>query len=152
MAAESEKPPLFFVKSLGSLRPANKPAEEALRAIEGTVRVRVTRVNRNQRRRAWYWIMLDVAAAALHDQHGIDMDAELLHATLKVKLKLGDDIVLPSGEIVFRPRSTSDASMSEIERAAWTDRCANLLSRWLNVEMHVLMEETRAREAGTFNG
>jgi hypothetical protein len=150
MASDAEKPPLFFRRSLSSLIPANRPAEDAMKAIDGVVRVRVTRVNRNQRRRAFYWVALAVAADALHDQHGIGMDAELLHATLKVKLKLGEDVVLPSGEVIFKPRSTSDASMSEIERAAWTDRCVSLLARWLGVEMHVLMDEARARDAATF--
>lgn len=148
MSGDSEKPPLFFTKQLGSLRPQSRAAEEAMKAIEGTVRVRITRVNRNQRRRAFYWVMLSVAAQALHDQHEIDMDAELLHDTLKRKLMLGKEVVLPSGEVVFKPASTSDKAMDEVARAAWTDRVVNTLSRWLKVPVEVLMDEARAQNDG----
>ena len=147
MASEAEKPPLLFTKQLGSLRPANKAAETALAAIVGTVRVRVTRVNRNQRRRAFYWVMLQVAAQALHDQHAIDLDAELLHDVLRKKLGLGTEIVLPSGEVIFKPRSTSDKAMNEVDRAQWTDRASNALARWLGVPVNVLMDEARAADA-----
>jgi hypothetical protein len=146
--SESERPPLFFVKQLNRLAPCNRAAEDAMKALsatDGMVRIRITRVNRNQRRRAFYWVMLDVAAKALHDSHNIDMDAELLHDTLKRKLKLGEEVLLPSGEIIFRPRSTSDKAMTEIERAAWTDRVALTLSRWLKVEITELMDATKAQ-------
>lgn len=148
MASESEKPPLLFVKQLSSLRPANKAATEAMKAIEGTVRVRITKVTRNQRRRGFYWVVLSVAAQALHDRHGIDMDAELLHDVLRRKLGLGAEIVLPSGEVVFKPRSTSDKAMNEVERTAWTDRVVNTLSRWLGVPAHALLDEAKAQDAG----
>lgn len=150
MASETEQPPLLFTKQLGSLRPANKAAEAAIKAVDGTCRVRITKVNRNQRRRAFYWIMLDAAASALHDRHDIDMDAELLHDVLKRKLGLGTEITLPSGEVVFKPRSTSDKAMDEVERAHWTDRCVNALSRWLGVPVQTLLDEARASEAETF--
>jgi hypothetical protein len=148
MASSSEKPPLLFMAQLGALRPHSQAAVDAMKAITGLVRVKVTAVNRNQRRRAFYWVLLSVAAQALHDRHGIDMDAELLHDTLKRKLGLGDEVVLPSGEIVFRPKSTSDRAMNEVERAAWTDRVVNTLSRWLEVPPHMLLDEARARDGG----
>lgn len=146
----SEQAPLLFAKQLGSLRPMNKAAEAALKAVEGTCRVRITKVSRNQRRRAYYWILLSVAAQALHDRHDIDLDAELLHDVLKRKLGLGTEIVLPSGEVVFKPRSTSDKAMSEVERAAWLDRVSMALARWLGVPVQTLLDEARASEAETF--
>jgi hypothetical protein len=149
--SDTDKPPLFFAKSLGSLRPATRAAELAVKAIpEGAqVRVRITRTTANQRRRAFYWVMLDVAAQALQDATDTPMDAELLHAILKQKLELGAWITLPSGERVFKPASTSDRAMPENERARWTDRCANVLSHWLRVPVETLMDEARAKEGGT---
>lgn len=150
MANESDSPPLLFTRRLGSLVPANKAAEAALRVVEGACRVRITGVRRNQRRRAYYWIVLDVAAQALQDNHDIPMDAELLHETLKRKLRLGTEITLPSGEVIFKPQSTSDKAMTEPERARWTDRVSNVLATWLGVPVETLLDEARARDAGIF--
>ena len=50
--------PLLFKASLGALRPANGAAEEAVRAVEGTVRIEIKRTRGNVRRLAWYWVML----------------------------------------------------------------------------------------------
>ena len=148
--SESEKPPLLFVKDFGALRPANKAAADAMKAIgdKTTVRLRITRVTANQRRRGFYWVLLAVAAEALQDRTGSPMDAELLHTLLKQKLELGEWIHLPSGDRVFKAASTSDRAMSEPDRARWTDRCANVLSHWLKVEAHVLMDEARSRDGG----
>lgn len=140
----AEKPPLIFEKSFGSLRPSNQAAKDAMSAIEGTVVVKMTRMRRNQARRAFYWAMLSVAANALSDRTGVHMDAELLADVLKQKLGLGETITLPSGDTVFKPRSTSDRAMDEQTRAAWTDRCAKLLASWLQVEIHILLDEARA--------
>lgn len=148
MATDAERPPLFFVKSLGSLRPANKYAEAALKAIDGTVRVRITKMNRNQRRRALYWVILDCAAEALHDRHDITMDAELLHDLLKQKLGLGEWIVLPSGDRIFKPQSTSDRAMDEVARTAWLERASACLAHWIGVPMATLLDEARGRHGG----
>jgi hypothetical protein len=144
-AVASDKPPLLGKVVLGRIVPANGPARDALKASEGLdIRFEIKRSGANQRRRAFYWVMLDVAAEALTDRFGTPLDAELLHDTLKRKLKLGDEIALPSGEIIFRPRSTNRA-MTEPERARWTDRCAAVLSHWLECEIVELMNEARRR-------
>jgi hypothetical protein len=146
----SDKPPLLGKVVLGRIVPENGPARDALKASEGLpIRFEIKRSGANQRRRAFYWVMLDVAAEALSDRFGTPLDAELLHDTLKRKLMLGEEIALPSGEIIFKPRSTSNRAMTEPERARWTDRCATVLSHWLECEVTELMNEARRRNGET---
>jgi hypothetical protein len=148
-AVASDKPPLLGKVQFGRIVPMNGPARLAMKAAEGLeVRFEIKRSGANQRRRGFYWVMLDVASEALTDRAGVPMDAELLHDVLKRKLKLGEEFVLPSGEVVFKPRSTSNRAMTEPERARWTDRCVNVLSHWLGVEVTELMNEVRSRNGG----
>lgn len=146
----ADAPPLLFTKVMGGLRPANAAATEALKGVQGTCRVRITRVTANQQRRAYYWVMLAVAAQSLQDATDMPWDAELLHDELKRRLQLGEEWKTPSGVTVFKPRSTSDKAMSEPDRARWTDRCANVLSVWLGVPVATLMDEARAQHEQTF--
>jgi hypothetical protein len=145
MSADS--PPLLFVKQFGALRPSNTAAQAAVQAIDGEVRIEIKRTRGNQHRRSFYWVMLDVAAGALTDATGFFWDQQLLHDELKRRLGLGESFTTPSGSTVFKPRSTSDAKMTEDERAQWTDRCASVLSHWLKVPIVDLMNEVRSREA-----
>ena len=142
----AEQPPLFFRAVLGSLRPANKAAEDAMKAVSGTVTVKLGKVTRNQRRRGYYWVLLAVAAQVLQDRDGQPWDAELLHEELKRALRLGIELKTPSGRKVFKPRSTSDAKMTEPERAHWLDRVSNALSQWTGVPSADLMREARERD------
>jgi hypothetical protein len=145
----SDKPPLLGKVEFGRIVPANGPAREALAAVAGMeVRFEIKRSSANQRRRGFYWVMLDVAAEALCDKTGDPWDADLLHYELKKVLKLGKVFTTPSGREVFKPASTSNKAMKEVDRARWTTRCANLLSHWLEVEITELMNETRARNGG----
>jgi hypothetical protein len=146
----SDKPPLLGKVVLGRIVPANGPATEALRALDGMgIRFEVKRSGANERRRGFYWVMLDVAAEALTDRTDSPWDAESLHDTLKVKLRLGEPLRNTKGdEVGFKKGSTSNRAMTEDERARWTDRCANVLSHWLEVEVTELMDEARARNGG----
>lgn len=141
----SDKPPLIFEPRLGALVPANSAAREAMKACIGQVRVEIKRTGANERRRGFYWVMIDVAAEALTDATGFVWDQETLHNELKRRLELGETYETPSGHKVFKPRSTSNRAMTEPERARWTDRCARLLSHWLQCEVHQLMDEARRR-------
>lgn len=148
----ADKPPLLGKVVLGRIVPANGAATEALRACEGLgVRFEIKRSGANERRRGFYWVMLDVAAEALTDATGFHWDQELLHNELKRRLELGDTFTTPSGHTVFKPRSTSNRAMNEAERAHWVDRCASVLSHWLGVEVTELMDEARARNGGIDN-
>lgn len=142
----SDRPPLLFRAEFGRLVPVNTAAREAVKAIPaGDVRVEIKRTRANERRRGFYWVMLDVAAEAMTDATGFPFDQQLLHDTLKAKLGLGQEFVTLAGHRIFKPRSTSNRAMTEPERAVWTDRCANVLSHWLGVEVQQLMDEARAR-------
>jgi hypothetical protein len=137
----------MFEVRFGALYPANTAARDAVKASPpGPVRIEIKRTRANERRRGFYWVMLDVAAEALTDRTGFAFDQELLHQTLKQRLGLGDTFVTPSGQEIFKPRSTSNRAMTEPERARWTDRCALTLSNWLGVEMSELINEARRRD------
>jgi hypothetical protein len=145
----SEEPLYLFRERLGSLVPINGEAKDALAAMRGKeCRARLTGMRANERRRAFYRVMLDVAAEALTDKTGDPWDAELLHDELKRVLKLGLTFKTPSGREVFKKRSTSNKAMTEPERARWTDRCAHVLSHWIGCEITELMNEARARNGG----
>lgn len=141
----SDKPPLIFAPRFGALHPVNSAAREAVKALPGECRVEIKRTGANERRRGFYWVMLDVAAEALTDRTGFHFDQELLHAELKRRLGLGETFKTPSGATIFKPQSTSNHAMTEPERARWTDRCANALSHWLGCEIAEFMSEARRR-------
>jgi len=142
----SDKPPLLGKVSFGRLVPTNGAATDALGALEGTaVRFEIKRSGANQRRRGFYWAMLDVASEALTDRSGFHFDAETLHNELKRRLELGETFTTPSGHKVFKPQSTSNVAMPENERARWTDRACVVLSHWLGVEVAALLDEAGAK-------
>ena len=145
MSKSTDKAPFVFAKHRGALYPVNHAAKDLMTSIrDGTqVNVKVTRMTANQKRRAFYFVMLHVAAEKLKDATERPWDAELLHDTLKETLRLGETWETPSGKKIFKKRSTSDRAMSEPDRARWTDRCAETLSTWLQVPMKDLMDEAR---------
>lgn len=141
-----ETAPLIFEKTgIGTLRPVNGAATEAMKALAGRCTVKLGGMRRNQRRRAFYWVMLDVAAEVLRDKTGRPWDAELLHDTLKEALGLGEQWQTPSGRVVFKAQSTSDRAMNEVERTHWLERCKAALSQWCEVEVDDLMAEAKSR-------
>lgn len=145
----ADKPPMLGKVQFGRIVPTNDIAHDALRASEGLhVKFEIKKSGANERRRGFYWVMLSVAAEALTDATGDPWDSELLHDELKVRLRLGTEFTTPSGQKVFKKRSTSNRAMTEPERARWTDRCAHVLSTWLQVEITQLMDEARARNGG----
>ena len=143
----SDKPPMLCEVRFGALHQVTSTAREAIKACPpGSVRIEIKRTRANERRRGFYWTMLEVAAEALTDRTGFAFDQETLHGELKRRLGLGDTFVTPSGHTIFKPQSTSNRAMTEPERARWTDRCANVLSHWLGCEIAELMDEVRRRE------
>lgn len=141
----ADSPPLFFTRRLGGLFPANADAEKALAAIDGQVRVKITRTQGNNKRIALYWIVLGLAAPMLSEQcEGDALDATLLHRVLKDRKGLYTETVLPSGEIIRNYDSISFATMPENERAAFIDWAFETLSKWLDVPVETLTAEARA--------
>ena len=138
--------PLLAIGRFGSLVPMNDAARNAIKAVNGIqCRIEIKKSGANQRRRAFYWVMLDAAATALTDMTGQPWDSDLLHDELKRRLKLGVEFTTPSGAKVFKARSTSNREMTEPERAHWTDRCAHVLSVWIGCTIDELLDEARRR-------
>ena len=146
----ADSAPLICEQVLGSLRPVNKAAQDAFRAVNGRCVVKITKMTRNQRRRGFYWTLLDVVAEVLRDRTDTPWDAETLHDEIRRTLRLydGPPLKTPAGREVYRLKSTSDKSMTEVERARWTDRVVNFCEHLTGVEAMRLIDEVRARGGG----
>lgn len=137
----SDKAPLYFETRLGMLKPANAAAETAMRDIHGKVRVEIKGGLANQRRRGLYWLVAALVVPLLNEAHGLTLDEQDLHDITREKLRLFDEIALPSGDVHHKLRSTSNRAMNEAERADFTDRALNLWSTWIGVDVTALREE-----------
>jgi hypothetical protein len=134
----ADETPLFFERRLGGLFPACPAAERALSAVQGKVRVKITRTQGNNKRIALYWITLGIAAPML-DEVAPGLTDTLLHNVLKDRYGLVRIVTLPSGEQVKDYDSISFASMTEVERAAYIDWAFTALSSWLGVSVTELV-------------
>jgi len=140
----SDKAPLYFETRLGMLKPANAAAESAMRDIKGRVRVEIKGGIANQRRRGLYWSVASLVVPLLNEAHQLTLDEQDLHDITREKLRLYDEIVLPSGEVHHKLRSTSNRAMNEAERAEFTDRALHLWSTWTGVDVTTLRQEAQA--------
>ena len=142
----ADQPPLIFERQFGKLIPVNAAAQQAMLALgEGkrTV-VKLSGMTRNQRRRGFYWTLLDVVSDVLTDRTKTPWDSQTLHDELRHRLKLYVPLETPSGRKVPKLKSTSDKSMNEVERAAWTNRVVNYLEHMTGIEAHVLIDEVKS--------
>lgn len=137
----ADKAPLLFEARLGMLKPANAAAETAMREIKGRVRVEIKGGVANQRRRGLYWSVAALVVPLLNDAHNLTLDEDDLHAITREKLRLYDEIKLPSGDVHHKLKSTSNRAMNEADRAAFTDRALYLWSTWTGVEVTTLRDE-----------
>lgn len=142
----ADEAPLFFERRLGGLFPASPAAEKALAAVDGKVRVKITRTQGNNRRLALYWIVLSIAAPML-DEQAPGLTDKLLHNVLKDRYGLVKIVTLPSGEQIKDYESVSFASMTEVERAAFIDWAFKTLSSWLGVDVQTLTREAQEQAA-----
>lgn len=142
----ADAPPLIFERRLGGLFPANDAAAKALSAVNGRVKLKITRTQGNNKRIALYWIVLGLAAPML-DEQAPGLTAELLHKVLKDRAGLVKIVTLPSGEQVKDYDSISFASMTEPERAAFIDWSFKTVSGWLGVDVEDLTREARDQAA-----
>lgn len=138
----ADEAPLFFERRLGGLFPACPAAEKALSAVQGRVRVKITRTQGNNKRLALYWITLGIAAPML-DEQAPGLTDELLHKVLKDRYGLVKVVKLPSGEIIKDYDSLGFASMTEPERAKFIDWAFTTLSKWLGVSVEELTNEAK---------
>lgn len=143
----ADKAPLLFDVRLGMLKPANRAAEEAMREIKGRVRVEIKGGTANQRRRGLYWSVAALVVPLLNEAHSLTLDEDDLHDITRDKLKLYDEIRLPSGEVHRKRRSTKNRAMNEAERAEYTDKALALWSTWTGVDVTTLREEAERMAA-----
>lgn len=143
-----DNPPLLFKRSLGSLRPANKAAEEALANLgEKPVRVRITSVGGNVRRNGLYWAVLGLVVPILSEMvEGDALTTSLLHRILKDRYGLVPVVTLPSGDKVkdYEAASTAFHRMSEPDRAEYVTWALMTLSKWIGVNVETLRQEAEA--------
>lgn len=135
------KPPLIFESYLGMLRPASSAAATAMREIKGRVRVEILGGSANQRRRNLYWSVAELVVPLLNDEHNLTLDITDLHDITRDKLKLYDEVRLPSGDIHRKRRSTSNRAMAEHERAEFTTKALGLWSTWTGIDVTTLRDE-----------
>lgn len=140
----ADRAPLIFETRLGGLFPANAAAESAMREVRGRVSVKISGGKANQRRRGLYWSVLALVVPLLNEAHGLTLDDDDLHDITRDKLKLFDEVPLPSGEIHRKRRSTKNTAMNEAERAEYTDKALQLWSTWVGVDVATLRDEARA--------
>jgi hypothetical protein len=143
----ADEAPLLFNTRLGGLFPANAAAEQAMQEIKGRVAVKITGGKANQRRRSLYWLVAALVVPLLNQKHGLTLDDEDLHDITRDKLKLYDEIALPSGEVHRKRRSTKNRAMNEAERAAYTTRAFELWSTWTGVDVTTLRDEAERAAA-----
>ncbi|MGB3844271.1 MAG: hypothetical protein WA940_00240 [Sphingopyxis sp.] len=144
----AETEPLLFRSTLGTLRPLNGAAADALKAIpaNSTVRVEIKRTVGNTRRMAWYWVMLKLTLDNLADAFDGPMTTKALHRWLKREYGLAVPIRShKTGEIIdWDYDSISFAAMPENERSAFVDWATETLSRRLGVDGSTLRTEAEA--------
>lgn len=139
----ADSAPMFFDVRLGGLFPANAKAEEAMREIKGRVRVEISGGKANQRRRGLYWLVCSLVVPLLNERFTMTLDEDDLHDITRDKLKLFDEITLPSGEVHRKRRSTKNRAMNEAERAEFTDKALALWSTWTGVDVETLRREAQ---------
>ena len=144
----TDKPPLIFTAKLGMLAPVNAAARAAVAACVGDVTVQIKRATKNQRRRSLYWVCAEIVTGIMNDLHNLDMTEDELHDQTRKRLGMVTTITLPSGAVIERLHSTSDAAMQEPERAAYTTKAFALWARWTGVPVETLTDEGRKIEQG----
>ena len=137
----SNSPPLVFEAHLGMLRPASSAAETAMREVQGRVTVTIKGGRANQRRRNLYWAVAELVVPLLNNAYNLTLDSADLHDITRDKLKLFDEVTLPSGEVHRKRRSTSNRAMNEADRAEFTDKALRLWSTWTGVDVDTLRTE-----------
>ena len=119
------------VKQLGVLRPVDDQGEEALRGIkQGTIVEIEVRAKRRIRHHRLYWAL--VSKVWENISHDDFPTAENLSDTVKLCVGVREQLIMPDGEVSYKPGSIAFHKMDQIEFNAFYDRVCNLLiSRFL---------------------
>lgn len=142
----ADKAPMQFRPHLGMLAPANAKAREAMPEIKGMVTVEIKGGRANQRRRGLYWAVCALVVPLLNERFTMTLDEDDLHDISRDKLKLYDEVTLPSGEVHRKRRSTSNRAMNEADRAEYTTKALALWSTWSGIDVDTLRREAQEGE------
>lgn len=144
----ADKEPLLGRVQLGSLRPINGAAEDALKAVPAgsVVRFEIKRTRGNIKRLSWYWVLLKIALDNLSDAFDGPVTTKALHHWLKREYGLAKPIISKkTGEIIdYDYDSISFNSMPEHERAEFVDFACRKLSARLGVDVDTLRREAES--------
>lgn len=141
-----DRAPLYFTAKLGGLFPANRAAENAVAQIKGTVRAVLTGGKANQKRRGLYWKCVQLIVPIINEQHGMTLDDDDLHDIMRDKLKMYDEVTLPSGEKHRKRWSTSNRAMTEPDRAEYLNKCLAIWATWTGIQIETLRTEAQNME------
>lgn len=87
---------------------------------------------RSQKRNAWFWACITIVHANLPEALAQKYPTtESLVAAMKVLTGWCDTFWLPDGREVVRPRSIAFHNMDDLQFAAFSDRCMDLVSKYL---------------------
>jgi hypothetical protein len=136
--------PLIFETRLNMLAPVNPAAREAVQSFKGRCVVKITGAARNQRRRGLFWIVTGLVANILNDMHDLTLTDQDLYDIVRRKLRMYDEIVLPSGEVHQKLWSTSDRAMTEPDRAEFTNKAFHVYELWTGIPVEDLRREGEA--------
>lgn len=140
--------PLLFKIQLGTLRPVNGAASDAMKAVGNgeTIKVEIKRTRGNVKRMAWYWVMLKIALDNLEDAFDGPMTTKALHKWLKREAGHAKPIrSVKTGEIIdYDYDSIAFHNMPENERAEFVDFASKKLAARLGVDPHLLVDEAKA--------
>lgn len=137
----ADKSPMLFEARLGMLKPANRVAEEAMLEIRGKVRVEIKGGKANQARRSLYWVLVSIIVPILNQQHGMTLTEDDLHDIMRIKLRMFDEVKLPSGDVHRKLWSTSNRAMNEADRAEYLNRCLAIWATWTGIDPLTLRNE-----------
>lgn len=144
----SDNEPLLARVILGSLKPINGAAEDALRAVPRNtiVRFELKRTAGNVKRMAFYWVMLRIALENLGDAFDGPVTTKALHRWLKREAGLATPIVSrKTGEVIdYDYDSIAFHNMTEDQRAAFVDFASQKLAARLGCDPHELTSMARA--------
>lgn len=112
-----------------------------MREVKGRVRVTISGGVANQRRRGLYWSILALVTPLVNQRYNLTLDDDDLHEITRIKLKMYDEITLPSGEVHRKLWSTANRAMNEADRAEFTNKALALWSAWTGIDVTTLQEE-----------
>ena len=74
------------------------------------------------------------------------LDEDDLHDIMRDKLKMYDEVKLPSGEPHRKRWSTSNRAMTEPDRAEYLNKCLDIWSTWTGIDVATLRREAEQAE------